>query len=76
MDPGPRGDAILLAESNEAELSKMLKEGKADHEDVLEASRNAAQEIKVCSLPRAWSLLTRIQNLIVKIVEVEASKKW
>ncbi|KAE9374883.1 purine nucleoside phosphorylase I, inosine and guanosine-specific [Stipitochalara longipes BDJ] len=60
MDPGPRGDAILLAESNEAELSDMLKEGKADHEDVLEASRNAAQEIK---------------NLIVKIVEVEASKK-
>ena len=50
MDPGPRGDAILLAESNEAELSSLLKEGKADHEDVLEASRNAAQEIKVCSI--------------------------
>jgi len=59
MDPGPRGDAILLAESNETELSDMLKEGKANHEEVLEASRNAAQEIK---------------NLIVKIVEVEASK--
>ena len=53
MDPGPRGDAILLAESNEAELSNMLKEGKADHEEVLEASRNAAQEIKVCSVQRS-----------------------
>lgn len=51
MDPGPRGDAILLAESNETELSDMLKEGKANHEEVLEASRNAAQEIKVCSMP-------------------------
>jgi purine-nucleoside phosphorylase len=50
MDPGPRGDAILLAESNQTELSDMLKEGKANHEEVLEASRNAAQEIKVCSI--------------------------
>jgi purine-nucleoside phosphorylase len=51
MDPGPRGDAILLADSNETELSDMLKEGKANHEEVLEASRHAAQEIKVCSMP-------------------------
>jgi purine-nucleoside phosphorylase len=51
MDPGPRGDAILLAESNETELYNMLKEGKANHEEVLEASRNAAQQIKVCSMP-------------------------
>jgi purine-nucleoside phosphorylase len=58
MEPGPRGDAILLAESNEVELSNMLKEGKADHEEVLEASRNAAQEIKVRSMPRARRLLT------------------
>jgi purine-nucleoside phosphorylase len=48
MDPGPRGDAILLAESDETELSHMLEEGKANHEEVLEASRNAAEEIKVC----------------------------
>ncbi len=59
MDPGPRGDAILLAESNETELSEMLKEGKASHEEVLEASRHAAQEIKVCSMPRARRLLTK-----------------
>lgn len=48
MAPGPRGDAILLAESDETELSHMLEEGKANHEEVLEASRNAAEEIKVC----------------------------
>jgi purine-nucleoside phosphorylase len=59
MDPGPRGDAILLVESNETELSNMLKEGKANHEEVLEASRNAAQQIKVCSMPLARSALTR-----------------
>jgi purine-nucleoside phosphorylase len=48
MDPGPRGDAPLLADSDQTELSHMLEQGKANHEEVLEASRNAAEEIKVC----------------------------
>lgn len=47
MDPGPRGDAILLAEINKAELSDILKEDKANYKEVLEASRNTAQEVKV-----------------------------
>ena len=64
-----------MAESDETELSEMLKEGKANHEEVLEASRHAAQEIKVYSMPRARYLLTRYQALIVRIVEVEASKR-
>jgi len=60
MDPGPRGDALILAESDETELSHMLEKGKANHEEVLESSRHAAEEIK---------------KLIIKIVEVESSRK-
>jgi purine-nucleoside phosphorylase len=54
MDPGPRGDALLLAESDETELSHMLEKGKANHEEVLESSRHAAEEIKV-RVPRQKS---------------------
>jgi purine-nucleoside phosphorylase len=48
MDPGPRGDALILAETDQTELSHMLEKGKANHEEVLESSRHAAEEIKVC----------------------------
>lgn len=47
MDPGPRGDDPNLMGASESELEVVLGKGKADHGEVLDASREAAEEIKV-----------------------------
>jgi purine-nucleoside phosphorylase len=47
MDPGPRGDDPKLMGASERELEVVLGKGKADHGEVLDASREAAEEIKV-----------------------------
>jgi purine-nucleoside phosphorylase len=47
MDPGPRGDDPKLMGASESELEVVLGKGKADHGEVLDASREAAEEIKV-----------------------------
>lgn len=49
VDPSPRGDDPRLAEGGQAELSEVLQGGKANHEEVLEASRNSANVIRVGS---------------------------
>ena len=66
MEPGPRGDAVLLADSNQTELSDMMSKGKANHEEVMEAGRTAAEEIKVCCMPESRSMLTSPRNLLLK----------
>jgi purine-nucleoside phosphorylase len=53
LDPGPRGDDPRLAGVGTEELLKVLDAGKANHEEVLEASKIAAEKIKVyCSFQR------------------------
>lgn len=52
MDPGPRGDDPHLVEASENELEIVLGKGKADHGEVLESSREAAEELKVG--PCSW----------------------
>jgi purine-nucleoside phosphorylase len=47
MDPGPRGDDPKLMGASKSELEVVLGKGKADHGEVLDASREAAEEIKV-----------------------------
>ncbi len=47
IEPGPRGDEPEFAHSAESELEHLLEQGKATHEEVLEASKNAAEKIKV-----------------------------
>jgi purine-nucleoside phosphorylase len=47
LDPGPPGDESSLAEATDQKLHDVLDKGKANHEEVLEASKNAAEEIKV-----------------------------
>jgi purine-nucleoside phosphorylase len=47
MDPGPRGDDPKLMGASESELEVVLGKGKADHGEVLETSRDAAEEITV-----------------------------
>jgi len=54
MYPGPRGDEVNGKSHHE--LQDVMKEGMANHEEVLETSRNAAEEIMV-----------RGQNLIVQV---------
>lgn len=60
LDPGPRGDEPRLAGIGTQELLKVLDAGKANHEEVLETSKGAGEEIK---------------RLIVKIVEIETQPK-
>lgn len=52
LDPGPRGDDPRLAGVGTGELLKVLDAGKANHEEVLETSKGAAEEIKVCCSSR------------------------
>jgi purine-nucleoside phosphorylase len=48
LDPGPKGNDEKFADASQDKLHEVLSEGKANHEEVLEASKNAAEEIKVC----------------------------
>ena len=62
LDPGPRGDDPRLAGVGTEELLKLLDVGKANHEEVLEASKSAAEEIKVCCSSR-WPSVQADQAL-------------
>jgi purine-nucleoside phosphorylase len=48
LDPGPRGDDPGLGGLGAEALKRVLDFGKANHEEVLETSKGAAEEIKVC----------------------------
>ena len=56
LDPGPRGDDPDLGGLGVEALKKVLDFGKANHEEVLETSKGAAEEIKVCR-PTHFSLM-------------------
>lgn len=47
LDPGPKGNDEKFATASGDQLLEVMNEGKANHEEVLEASKNAAEEIKV-----------------------------
>jgi purine-nucleoside phosphorylase len=47
LEPGPRGDDDSLASAGDDKLHEVLEKGKANHEEVLEASKAAAEVIKV-----------------------------
>uniref|UniRef100_A0A093UW22 Purine nucleoside phosphorylase n=1 Tax=Talaromyces marneffei PM1 TaxID=1077442 RepID=A0A093UW22_TALMA len=46
LTPVPRGDDHLLQSTSSGELDAIIKEGKADHQEVLEAGRHAAQDMQ------------------------------
>ena len=53
LDPGPKGNDESFSSATNKEMEEALDKGKANHEEVLEASKYAAEEIKVCwSHPR------------------------
>lgn len=47
LSPAPRGDQNLLQDKAAGELSAILEEGKAGHEEVLETGRVAAFDMQV-----------------------------
>lgn len=47
LSPAPRGDENLLQNKPAGELNAMLEEGKAGHDEVLEAGRTAAFDMQV-----------------------------
>lgn len=46
LEPGPRGDSLLVAEMGEEELKSALGAGAANHEEVLEAGAAAAKDLQ------------------------------
>ncbi|GLA58615.1 hypothetical protein AtubIFM56815_009649 [Aspergillus tubingensis] len=46
LSPVPRGDDHRLDGKDVAELGEILQEGKADHQEVLEAGRSAATDMQ------------------------------
>ncbi|WEW61858.1 Purine nucleoside phosphorylase [Emydomyces testavorans] len=46
LSPVPRGDEHLLQETDKTQLDKIVEEGRANHEEVLEAGRRAAADVQ------------------------------
>jgi purine-nucleoside phosphorylase len=53
LAPAPRGDDHCLENSTASELNNILQEGKANHDEVLEAGRLAADDMQV-SQQASW----------------------
>ena len=51
LDPGPRGDDPSIQQYDRQELHQAIEKGKANHEEVLEASKQAADDVQVFSPP-------------------------
>jgi len=47
LDAGPRGDAQDIQGMDRGQLAEYLSRGKANHEEVLEAGREAAKDMQV-----------------------------
>ncbi len=47
LEAGPRGDSVEVEKSTQDELRKAVEEGKASHEEVLAAGREAAADVQV-----------------------------
>jgi purine-nucleoside phosphorylase len=46
LEAGSRGDDVEVQKMNQAELTEHLSKGKANHEEVLEAGREAAKDMQ------------------------------
>lgn len=50
LEPAPRGDDILVDASDRSELSKVMRKGKADHEDVIAVGKAATEFMEVSEI--------------------------
>ena len=46
LEAGPQGDDVAIQAMNKAELDQHLSQGKANHEEVLQAGREAAKDMQ------------------------------
>jgi purine-nucleoside phosphorylase len=54
LEAGPRGDDEAISGMNAQELDEHLSKGRANHEEVLEAGRLAAEDMQVSDPHRAF----------------------
>lgn len=47
LDPGPRGDSLLVEHTNDDSINHVLEVGKANHLEVLQAGNEAAKDMQV-----------------------------
>ena len=47
LEPGPRGDSVEIEDTHPNDLTKAMEKGKASHEEVLAAGREAAADVQV-----------------------------
>ena len=52
LEPGPLGDLAEIQAMTKGELEVYLSKGKANHEEVLAAGKEAANDMQVCTNPR------------------------
>jgi hypothetical protein len=69
LAPVPRGDEQLLQGKDAGELNAIIEEGKAGHEEVLEAGRNAALDMQV-----RYIVLTSTSDQRLTIAEIGIAK--
>jgi purine-nucleoside phosphorylase len=46
LEAGPRGDDAIIQNMSKTQLTEHLSQGKANHEEVLEAGRDAAKDMQ------------------------------
>lgn len=63
LEPGPRGDDDYIEGLKDAELNRAIEQGKANHEEVLKAGREAAADVQVS----IWIMGSSVGWLIKKI---------
>ena len=64
LEAGPQGDDAAIQKMDRAELEAHLSKGKASHDEVLAAGREAANDMQVCR-----SAMTRLQLTMQSIVK-------
>lgn len=71
LEAGPRGDDVQIQGSSRQEITKAIQEGEANHDEVLQAGENAAEEIRVrrrASYQKYHTLRNRVPQQLVSLL--------
>lgn len=69
LEPGPRGDSILVEQTKDEDLHTVMEMGIANHEEVLEAGDEAASDFQVRLTSfwrRGWGLMVYAEQELVR----------
>ena len=79
LEPAPRGDDALVQKLDERSLADIMEAGKANHQEVLEASRMAVKDLQVRSVCIMRSLsntrLSFTKSVLCSVIHGELSPK-